>query len=181
MIKTDLLLPYGYTGDSLKEAIASHLPVGKDEIKEARILRRELIVKDGKTPVYKSTVAFLSDIEKEEGLLKIRNKVTRYYEEEFAPPMSDFKSRPLVVGAGPAGLFAALTLAESGARPILIERGLEVNERKKKIELFRKLGVLDTECNVQFGEGGAGTYSDGKLKTGARDKYKLKVLYALSS
>ena len=177
MIKTDLLLPYGYTGDSLKEAIASHLPVGKDEIKEARILRRELIVKDGKTPVYKSTVAFLSDIEKEEGLLKIRNKVTRYYEEEFAPPMSDFKSRPLVVGAGPAGLFAALTLAESGARPILIERGLEVNERKKKIELFRKLGVLDTECNVQFGEGGAGTYSDGKLKTGARDKYKLKVLY----
>jgi uncharacterized FAD-dependent dehydrogenase len=69
-----------------------------------------------------------------------------------------------------------LTLAESGACPIVIERGLDVDGRRRKIESFNKLGVLDTECNVQFGEGGAGTYSDGKLKTGAKDKYKYKVL-----
>ena len=176
MIKTDLLLPYGYTSDGLKEAIASCLPISKDEIKEIRILRRELVVKDGSRPVYKSTVAFSSSVDKEEGLLKIRNKVARYAKEDFKSPLSSFEKSPVVVGAGPAGLFAALTLAESGANPIVIERGLDVSERRKKIDLFNKLGILDTECNVQFGEGGAGTYSDGKLKTGAKDKYKLKVL-----
>ena len=176
MIKTDLLLPYGYSAETVKETVASHLPIAKDEIKEIRILKRELIVKDGQPPVYKSTVAFSTSLEKEEGLLKIRNKVARADEEEFTVARSEFASRPVVAGAGPAGLFAALTLAESGACPIVIERGLGVDERAKKIELFNRLGILDTECNVQFGEGGAGTYSDGKLKTGAKDKYKRKVL-----
>ncbi|MBR2351245.1 MAG: FAD-dependent monooxygenase, partial [Clostridia bacterium] len=87
-----------------------------------------------------------------------------------------FTYRPIVVGAGPAGLFAALTLARAGARPILVERGLAVDERRAKVDLFNRLGVLDTECNVQFGEGGAGTYSDGKLKYGSMDAYKLSVL-----
>ena len=176
MIKTDLVLPYGYTQDSIKDLISHHLPITKDEIAEVRILKRELVVKDGVPPVYKSTVAFRTALEKEEGLLKIRNKVGRMDEEEFRVNVSDFAERPVVAGAGPAGLFAALTLAESGARPIVIERGLDVEERAKKIQLFNTLGILDTECNVQFGEGGAGTYSDGKLKTGARDKYKRKVL-----
>ena len=72
--------------------------------------------------------------------------------------------------------FAALTLAEAGAKPIVLERGLAVEERCAKIDTFNRFGVLDTECNAQFGEGGAGTYSDGKLKAGARDKYKMKVL-----
>lgn len=176
MIKTDLVLPYGYTQDGIKELISSHLPIDKAEIREVRILKRELVVKDGAPPVYKSTVAFATALEKEEGLLKIRNKVSRADEEELTVKQSSFAERPVVAGAGPAGLFAALTLAESGARPIVIERGLDVEERAKKIQLFNTLGILDTECNVQFGEGGAGTYSDGKLKTGARDKYKRKVL-----
>ena len=90
--------------------------------------------------------------------------------------MSRLTERPVVVGAGPAGLFAALTLALSGARPILLERGLDVDSRKMRVDIFHSLGVLDTECNVQFGEGGAGTYSDGKLKCGAHDKYKLFIL-----
>jgi uncharacterized FAD-dependent dehydrogenase len=176
MIKTDIILPYGYKSDDIKEAVSAHLPIDKSEINEIRILKRELIVKDGARPVYKSTVAFSAAIEKEEGLLKIRNKVARADIENFTAGPSSFCMRPVVAGAGPAGLFAALTLAESGARPIVIERGLDVEERAKKIQLFNTLGVLDTECNVQFGEGGAGTYSDGKLKTGARDKYKRKVL-----
>lgn len=176
MIKTDLVLPYGYTHDTVKEAISSHLPISKAEIGEVRILKRELTVKDGSAPVYKTTVAFSSSMEKEEGLLKIRSKVGRADEDTLTVKPSRFMQRPVVVGAGPAGLFAALTLAESGARPILLERGLDVEERAKKISLFNTLGVLDTECNVQFGEGGAGTYSDGKLKTGAKDKYKMKVL-----
>lgn len=176
MIKTDLILPYGYTSDAVKDAISHRLPISRDEIKEIRILKRELNVIDGQPPVYKTTVAFSSAIEKEEGLLKIRNKVSRFDDERLEIKQSLFLDRPVVAGAGPAGLFAALTLAESGACPIVLERGLDVTGRAKKIELFNKLGILDTECNVQFGEGGAGTYSDGKLKTGAKDKYKYKVL-----
>ena len=176
MIKTDLVLPYRYSTDTVKEAISEHLPVGKNEINEIRLLKRELVIKDGKTPVYKTTVAFSLGEEREAGLLKIKKRVSPFDGEIFSAKQSRFDRRPVVAGAGPAGLFAALTLAESGACPIVIERGLPVDERREKINTFSKLGILDTECNVQFGEGGAGTYSDGKLKTGAKDKYKLKVL-----
>ena len=178
MIKTDLKLPYRYTQDSVRCAIAESLPISKEEIKDIRILRRELVIKDGGTPIYKTTVAFSADADKENGLLKIRNRVFSYQDEPFVAKLSSFDQRPVVAGAGPAGLFAALTLAESGARPIVIERGLDVDERRRKIDTFNRLGVLDTECNVQFGEGGAGTYSDGKLKVDSMDKYKMKVLTA---
>lgn len=80
------------------------------------------------------------------------------------------KNPPVVVGSGPAGLFCALTLSEAGLSPILIERGSPVDERILKVEDFWKTGIIDTECNVQFGEGGAGTFSDGKLNTMAGDK-----------
>ncbi|HSL99208.1 MAG TPA: FAD-binding protein, partial [Candidatus Limnocylindria bacterium] len=73
--------------------------------------------------------------------------------------------RPVVVGAGPAGLFAALTLARFGAPPILLERGRPVEERSRQVAAFWKEGALDPESNVAFGEGGAGTFSDGKLTT----------------
>ena len=107
MIKTDLVLPYGYTHDTVKDMISSHLPIRKDEIGEIRILKRELTVKDGAPPSYKSTIAFSSSIDKEEGLLKIRNKVYRFELENFVPKQSRFEKRPVVAGAGPAGLFAA--------------------------------------------------------------------------
>ncbi|MBO5504224.1 MAG: NAD(P)/FAD-dependent oxidoreductase, partial [Lachnospiraceae bacterium] len=79
-------------------------------------------------------------------------------------------SRPVVVGAGPAGLFCALMLAESGLKPILLERGRKVEDRIHDVEHFWKTGILDPESNVQFGEGGAGTFSDGKLNTLVGDK-----------
>lgn len=175
MIKTDLTLPYRYTEDGVKSAISECLPIGKEEIKDIRILKRELTVKDG-VPIYKTTVAFSADVEKEKGLLKIRNRVFLHQQDRLRVELSSFELRPVVAGAGPAGLFAALTLAESGARPIVLERGLDVDSRRKKIDTFNRLGILDAECNVQFGEGGAGTYSDGKLKCGAKDQYKYKVL-----
>lgn len=93
---------------------------------------------------------------------------------ESAPPVTPsgtepFSAPPLVVGMGPAGMFAALLLARNGYRPILIDRGDCVEERAKAVECFRRTGILDTESNVQFGAGGAGTFSDGKLVTRVHD------------
>lgn len=84
--------------------------------------------------------------------------------------------RPVIVGAGPAGLFAALTFVENGFKPIIIEQGKCVEERKKDIEEFQKTGKLNKLSNVQFGEGGAGTFSDGKLTSGINSPYCRKVL-----
>lgn len=84
--------------------------------------------------------------------------------------------KPVIIGAGPAGLFAALTLVQNGIKPIVIEQGKSVDERKKDIEEFQKTGKLNTLSNVQFGEGGAGTFSDGKLTSGINSPYCKKVL-----
>ncbi len=83
---------------------------------------------------------------------------------------------PLIVGMGPAGLFAALILAENGYRPVIIDRGDSIADRQKKYEMFSKFGILDTESNIQFGAGGAGTFSDGKLLTRINDP---KIGYVL--
>lgn len=88
-------------------------------------------------------------------------------------------ARPMVVGMGPAGLFAALILARHGYCPILIDRGASVNERAERVAAFREHGILDTESNIQFGAGGAGTFSDGKLVTRIHDPRCSFVLETL--
>lgn len=176
MIKTEIKLPFSYTSEDIFSALTDRLPVEKDEIKQLRIVKRTLNISDKSNIHYTATIAVELSAEREAGLLKMKKKVAPMEDLSFDIPPCSFDTRPVVVGAGPAGLFAALLLAEAGARPILIERGLAVSEREKKVELFTTLGILDPECNIQFGEGGAGSFSDGKLKVGSLDKYKLKVL-----
>ena len=106
----------------------------------------------------------------------MKKKVGAYPSLKLEIPKAKLTSRPVVVGAGPAGLFAALILAEAGADPIILERGLPVELRQRSVSEFLAGGILDTESNVQFGEGGAGAFSDGKLKVGGIDKYKRRVL-----
>ena len=132
-------------------------------------LRRAIDARESLTFVY--TVA-VSAPQEAALLRRCRDKrVTAYTPEQYAlpAPVSPPEVRPIVVGAGPAGLFAALVLAKCGARPILLERGQCVEQRQRDVQRFWATGQLDTESNVQFGEGGAGAFSDGKLNTGTRD------------
>ncbi|GAB6157219.1 oxidoreductase [Desulfotomaculum varum] len=96
--------------------------------------------------------------------------------EYVKPGTLPLQNRPVIIGTGPAGLFAGLILASMGYRPLLLERGADVDRRTEAVKTFWSGGKLDTECNVQFGEGGAGTFSDGKLTTLIRDLRCRKVL-----
>ena len=94
---------------------------------------------------------------------------------DFSSTKLEEEERPVIVGFGPCGMFAALILAEAGLRPVVLERGRDADRRARDVEHFWSTGELDTESNVQFGEGGAGTFSDGKLTTGIRDARITKV------
>ncbi|MEG1646504.1 MAG: FAD-dependent oxidoreductase [Clostridia bacterium] len=93
------------------------------------------------------------------------------YLDNILPLASDVNKKVVVVGSGPAGLFCALSLAKRGLSVVVVERGSAVEERQKKVNNFWNNGILDENCNVQFGEGGAGTFSDGKLNTGIKSEF----------
>ncbi|MBR5241815.1 MAG: FAD-dependent monooxygenase [Clostridia bacterium] len=152
------------------------LPVEKNEIKEIKILREELSVDTGAGIGYKLTVGAAFSPDREAGLLKMKKKVSPCPDYTLDIPTARKKAAPVIVGSGPAGLFAAMVLCEAGCTPTVIERGLDVDARIKKVNEFMLTGRLDSECNIQFGEGGAGTYSDGKLKVGSMDAYKHYIL-----
>ncbi len=176
MVKINVTLPIDYKTEDIKASILSLLPISADEIKNFQIVKRTLNVSCKTDIHYDAQLAIETSPEREKGLLKMKKKVSEYPDYTLNLPASRLSTRPVVVGAGPAGLFAALTLAECGAAPLLIERGGDVDSRARCVSLFSKTGILDPDSNVQFGEGGAGTYSDGKLKVGAMDAYKMKVL-----
>ena len=176
LIKTDITVPVGYTEEDVRLSICRRLPIDKEEIRETRVLKERLSI--GEEIVYKLTVLASLSPEREAGLLKMKKKVSEAPDYSLDIPSRSFEVRPIVVGSGPAGLFASLILSEAGAKPIVIERGLEVEKRSEKVKKFIFTGNLDTECNVQFGEGGAGTYSDGKLKVGSMDSLKNYILSA---
>ncbi|MBP3369172.1 MAG: hypothetical protein J6L85_00335 [Clostridia bacterium] len=110
------------------------------------------------------------------GKSKYRISALENEEMQIVKGSHQMSAPPLVVGMGPAGLFGALLLAENGYAPVIIDRGDPVHERAKKYDAFVRFGILDTESNIQFGAGGAGTFSDGKLLTRINDP---KISYVL--
>ncbi len=113
--------------------------------------------------------SFLAEVKDEKSALKQCKKAQVYTKKKYVWQKCESDVRPVVVGFGPAGMFAALTLARAGLKPIVFERGQDADTRKADVERFWKGEALNPESNVQFGEGGAGTFSDGKLNTGIKD------------
>ncbi len=174
----DIRMPLGFDDGMLKAAAAKQLSVDKSNIKTAELVKRSIDARKKDNVCFNVSVN-VRTAENEDNILRRckNNKITKTVPYHYELPLSDkLGLRPVVVGAGPAGLFAALILAQAGQCPILIERGRSVDDRTRDVELFRRGGRLDTESNVQFGEGGAGTFSDGKLNTGTKDVRSRKVL-----
>ena len=154
---------------ALHRRAARLLRIPEEDVLSVQVLRRSIDAREELHLVY--TVA--AEVRQEKQVLRRcrDRRVSRFAPERYALPevLSSPEVPPVVVGAGPGGLFAALVLARCGLRPILLERGRDTTARQRDVETFWRTGVLDPESNVQFGEGGAGAFSDGKLNTGTKD------------
>lgn len=180
MIKINSLsIPLKHNENTVKTAAAKAIGQSADSITKIIILKKSIDARKKNNIHYVMTVA--AEVKNENAILKKCKNIEKYiYYSPLSVPKSRLSTRPVVVGFGPAGIFAALILAEAGARPIVLERGEDVDSRKKKTDLFWQSGILDEECNVQFGEGGAGAFSDGKLNTGTHSPLIRQVLKELT-
>ena len=173
MIRIQLKLKPGHSERELYEKAAGLLRISEKEIRQLIIRKKSMDAR--KKPVLFYVYTLDIEAANEEKLVK-RSKgaaILVHSTSYCFPEVRGEKSieHPVVVGTGPAGLFCGLLLARAGFAPILLERGKSVEERQKDVEAYWAGGNLCSESNVQFGEGGAGTFSDGKLNTLVKDKY----------
>jgi uncharacterized protein len=175
-------LPLGKAEASLQEAAAGVLNVPGEAISRWRILRRAVDARQSRPPrfIYVLEVTLPDDTvlapAEHRGIT-----ISAASPDPVSPVVSISAggARPVVAGTGPAGLFAALTLAESGLPPLLVERGRPVEERVADVRRFWEAGILDPESHVHFGEGGAGTFSDGKLTSRVKNPWTTWVKQVL--
>lgn len=162
----------------LKSKIARKLRISESDILSYNIFKKSIDARK------KSDIHFVYSVDVE---LKNEDRILKLFSDKGVSKVKDIKyeykristhgiKRPVIVGMGPAGIFAGLALARMGFNPIILERGKSVDERIADVELFWKEGRLNTESNVQFGEGGAGTFSDGKLTTSINNPRARVVL-----
>lgn len=173
MIRVNQLkLPVEHKQEDLKKKAARALRITPEQIERLEIRRRSL---DGrkKPELFYSYTVDIKTAREEQVLHRAKNSQAAICREKpytFPKPGEEkLFSPPVIAGAGPAGLFAGLMLARAGYRPVILERGEDVDSRRKRVDEFWKTGNLDVRSNVQFGEGGAGTFSDGKLNTLVKD------------
>lgn len=171
-----LKIKTGHTKEELEKRIERALGVTRQEIRHFEIRKRSLDARKKPELFYVYTIdAELTRSKREKAILSKGKKKNlsevseKKYKFSVCHENAVMRHRPVIVGSGPAGLFCAYMLAKHGFRPVLIEQGAPVEERRQAVETFWKTGVLDKGTNVQFGEGGAGTFSDGKLNTLVKD------------
>ncbi len=172
----NLKMPLEATIADLQKQAAQKLHCAPDMLGDFRVSKKSVDARN------KRNVHFVYSIDCNAAAPKSADKDVEILapEEELKFNIKNDGVRPIVVGSGPAGMFAGLALSEAGLNPIILERGADIDTRRQKVENFWKTGVLDTETNVQFGEGGAGTFSDGKLMSGIKkDKFTAKVMHEL--
>ena len=173
----NLRMPLDYTDASLRRAVAARLHIPEKQLRSVRLRKRSVDARK------KDSITFLLTVDvRAEGEKRILSgsrqnpDITEVTEKAYRVPICRSKERPVVIGFGPGGMFAAFILAKAGLRPIVLERGCPVEERAAHVAAFRKNGILLPESNIQFGEGGAGTFSDGKLHTGIKDPHIRFIL-----
>ncbi|MGN0383311.1 MAG: NAD(P)/FAD-dependent oxidoreductase [Eubacterium sp.] len=170
---SQLKLPIQHNIDDIKQLALSKLHLSVDDVSDFYINKKSIDARDKSDIKITYSVDVIANINcsriKHMRNIQILNNNKSY--EFISEGKLPLKHNPIIVGSGPAGLFCSYLLAKSGYKPIIIERGEAMDERIASVNNFWENNILNTESNVQFGEGGAGTFSDGKLNTGVNDKY----------
>ena len=167
-----LKLSLKHTPEDLRRKAAKLLHIAPEEILSLDIVRRSLDARKKDNILFSYTVDLrVKNEEKTAKRAKGPDILVKQEQHYHFPKPGDtpLGNRPVIIGFGPAGMFCALFLARAGFKPLVLERGLDADSRILSVNRFWKEGILDPECNVQFGEGGAGTFSDGKLNTMVKD------------
>lgn len=175
-IINNLRQPLDADTKEIEDDVLKKLRISKNRLKSFKIVKESIDAR--RKPKISMVYSILAEVEgdralPEDGDIK---RIEETVEEALTPGNIPINTRPVVIGTGPAGLFAGLVLAQNGYRPLVLERGEPVDKRSSTVQKYWSEGVLDPESNVQFGEGGAGTYSDGKLTTRINDRRCERVL-----
>ncbi|MGN0479040.1 MAG: NAD(P)/FAD-dependent oxidoreductase [Hominenteromicrobium sp.] len=178
---SDLPMALGYTGGALRAAAAKKLRLEPSKLRSVALVKKSVDARRKNDVKFIVTVDVQIEGSEDKCLARLRDgKIRKAPDRAYVMPQAGrLRCRPVVVGFGPAGMFAGLLLARAGLCPIVIERGEAVENRQRSVAAFWKNRALDPESNVQFGEGGAGTFSDGKLNTGTKDERIFFVLQTL--
>ena len=166
IIQLNLSPDQAHLKQDIQKAISSHLNISKENISDFRLIKRSIDARKKKVRIQLKIEVFINENIAE-------NKILRAYKNV------NNKKEIVIVGSGPAGLFAALKLIELGLKPIILERGKDVRSRRRDLAAINKQHIVNPESNYCFGEGGAGTYSDGKLYT--RSKKRGSILSVLET